>query len=350
MKNKKHGAFYTALLFVATFGLNACKSDNNEGVEQKTNAVITEEVSETSFSQDVAVSGNIEGNKTAKLGFMVAGKISQINVAEGQPIAKNQLIAALDPINYSIAKEIADVQVSQATDEYNRLKTMYERKSISESDFNKIDFTLQGAKAQQKLHSQNLSDTKLHAPFSGVLLRKLAETGEIVASGMPVLVVSDISTVKVNAYIPENQLNQISIGQSAQVRISALNETVTGKVTEVGSVADATTRAFTIKIEVANPTLSIRPGMIAEVSLPSSQQKSLIAVPASAILRTPEGRPYIFVSDNGHAFQRDISVGGFFGDRVEIISGLSVGETIVTGGQQRLTNGSNITITNNSIR
>lgn len=335
-----------ALLLVFAIGLNGCHNDINKGVQQKTIPVVTEKAEENSVTQDVFVSGNIEGNKTVKLGFMVTGKIEQISVSEGQNVAYGQLIATLDASRYTIAKEITDIQVNQAADEYSRLKTMYDRNSVSESDYKKIDFTLQGAKAQQKLQNKNLSDTKLYAPFRGVLLTKVSETGEIVAAGTPVLIVSDISKVKVNAYIPEHQLGQIRIGQTANVQISALGESFTGKITEVGSSADVTTRAFTVKIEVANPGLKIRPGMIAEVRLPATQQQSVLAIPASAILRTPEGQSYIFIADKGQAFQRNLGVGNVYGDKIEIVSGLSAGETIITGGQQKLANGSKISVTN----
>jgi RND family efflux transporter MFP subunit len=344
--NRKHVRYFTALLLIFAFSFNGCRNDSNKISQQKAIAVITQQVGENVIAQDVSVSGNIEGNKTVKLGFMVAGKINQINVAEGQNVGNGQLIASLDASNYSIAKEVADVQANQAADEYRRLKTMYDRNSISESDYRKIGFTLQGAKAQQKLQNKNLSDTKLYVPFSGVLLKKNFETGEIVSAGTPVAVVSDISTVKVNAYIPENQLGQIRIGKSVNVRISALDKKFTGKITEVGTAADVSTRAFTIKVQVANPELNIRPGMIAEVKIPATQQKSLLVIPASAILRTPEGQPYIFIADKGQAFQRNLSIGNVYGDKIEIVSGLSSGETIITGGQQKLTNGSKISVTN----
>ncbi|MEO8239205.1 MAG: efflux RND transporter periplasmic adaptor subunit [Flavobacterium sp.] len=334
-------------LFLLAIVVTACKndaSDKNDGV--KAIPVITEQLSETSHSSAVSVSGNIEGNKTVRLGFMVAGKINQINVDEGQNVNNGQLVATLDPTNYSIAKEIADVQAGEANDQYNRLKIMHDRNSISESDFKKIDFSLKGAKAQQKLQGKNLSDTKLFAPLNGILLQKLAEPGEIVATGTPILVVSDISKVKVNAYIPENQLSQINIGQQATVYIGALDETFTGKVAEVGGIADAATRAFTIKIEVQNPKRLIRPGMIAEISLPSSKETKTISVPANAILHTPEGQSFVFIADKekGQAFQRNISLGSINADRIEIISGVSVGEILITGGQQKLTNGTKISI------
>ena len=341
--SKQHIPFIGILLAISLI-FNACKTKNQK--DTKEISVIAELVGFTSVEQNVSVSGNIEGNKTVKLGFMVAGKINQINVAEGQNISIGQLIATLDPTHYAIAKEMADIQVAQTTDEYNRLKAMYDRNSISDSDFKNIDFALQAAKAQQKLHNQNLSDTRLYAPFSGVLLKKLSEKGEIINQGMPVLVLSDISKIKVNAYIPENQLNQIHLGQIAHVQIGALGESFEGKIIEVGSVADATTRAFTAKIEVDNPELKIQPGMTAEVTIPSSKEKSVLAIPASAILRTPEGWSFVFIADKGQAFQRNVSIGAVYSDKIEILSGLSAGEILITGGQHKLTNGSKISITN----
>ncbi|WP_223705964.1 efflux RND transporter periplasmic adaptor subunit [Flavobacterium potami] len=118
-----------------------------------------------------------------------------------------------------------------------------------------------------KNYREKIFPIPVYSPISGILLRKLAEPGEIVSTATPVLVVTDINRVKVNAYIPENQLSQIRIGQEAQVLVGALGETFTGKVTEVGRSADVTTRAFTVKIEVPNPKHNIRPGMIAEVQL-----------------------------------------------------------------------------------
>ncbi len=346
---KKRRSVYWMLL-LTTISLTACKNNNNSvSTEAQAIPVVVESITPASVAPEIYVSGNIEGNKTVRLGFMVAGKINYIAVNEGQQVGKGQLIASLDPVNYSIAKEMADVQVNQATDEYNRLKMMHDRNSLSESDLKKIEFALQQAQAQQKLQNENLSNTKLYSPISGVLLKKLAEPGEIIGTGNPILVISDINKVKVNAYIPENQLSQIHIGQAAQVQIDALNESYSGKVTEVGSAADATTRAFTVKIEIDNKGLKIRPGMIASVTLVSAAERSLLTVPAQAILRTPEGQTYVFVADKdrAQAYQRNISIGRMYSNKVEVISGLAEGEIVITGGQQKLSNGSSILITQN---
>jgi RND family efflux transporter MFP subunit len=265
---------------------------------------------------------------------------------EGQPVRKENLLASLDPTSYSIARELAEIQVDQVQDEYDRLKSMHDNNSLSESDFAKVSFGLQQAKAQLKLHSKNLSDTKLYSPIDGVLLKKLCEVGEITGTGIPLFVVSDIHKVKVNAYIPENELHNIKIGQIARVIISSLDNTYEGKIIEVSSAADPSSRAFSVKIEVQNPQMLICPGMIAEVSITSDQKKEVPVIPVEAILHDFNGQSYVYVADvsQNKAFRRNVSLGALVNDKIEITSGLGENEIIVTGGQQKLVDASPIII------
>ncbi|MDP4223316.1 MAG: efflux RND transporter periplasmic adaptor subunit [Bacteroidota bacterium] len=308
--------------------------------------VIVSRVVQSPVENEISMSGNIEGFKTVRLGFMVAGKISYIAVNEGQTISKDVLLASLDPANYEIAKELADIQVNQVQDEYDRLKLMHDNKSLSESDFAKITYGLQQAKAQQKLHLKNLADTKLYSPIDGVLLKKLAETGEITSAGLPLFVVSDIRKVKVNAFVPESELHNIRIGQTAKVLLPSIDKTYEGKIIEVGSAADPSTRSFSLKIEVDNPGMIIRPGMIAEVSLISGTGSETLIIPVAAVRHDYNDQSFVFVVDslNNKAFRRNVSLGNLSGDMIGITSGLNKNEIIVTGGQQKLVDGSGIMI------
>ncbi|MHA3047674.1 efflux RND transporter periplasmic adaptor subunit [Riemerella anatipestifer] len=160
------------------------------------------------------------------------------------------------------------------------------------------------------------------------------------------MVISDIASVNVNAYIPESELKNLKIGQNAEVTISAVDQTVAGKVTEVGGVADPTSRTFTIKIKVPNPHYKIRPGMIAEVKILSSNPKAALFVPSNALLKGENNQNYVYVADkkSSKAFRRNVSVGEISENKVEIISGLTEGESIVVEGQNGLVNGSLISI------
>jgi RND family efflux transporter MFP subunit len=334
------------LIVLIVFLLTGCQTKKSNPENAATAIpVVTGSAVKIVSGTEISISGNIEGYKTVRMGFMVAGKIDFIAANEGQLISKGELLSSLDPTSYAIAKELADIQVNQVQDEYDRLKLMHDNKSLSESDFAKINYGLQQAKAQQKLHTKNLSDTKLYSPIEGILLKKLVEVGEITGVGIPLFVVSDIRKIKVNAYIPENELHNIKIGQKAQALISALSETYEGKITEVGSAADPASRSFSVKIEVDNPKMMIRPGMIAEVTIASENKKEVLVIPVEAIQHDFNNQSFVYVIDNklNKAFRRNVNLGQLFNNKIEITSGLIENEIVVTGGQQKLVDGSLIT-------
>lgn len=342
---KKQSTFYTLLLFVGAVSLNACKNNNSSKfTEDNAIPVITAPVSKVPVSQDISVSGNIEGNKTVHLGFMVAGKINYIAAEEGQFVQANKLLASVDPENYNIAKDIADVNLDQAKDEYTRLTQMHDRKSIADADYSKITNTLRVAKAQQHLQAKNVSDTKLYSPISGVLLKKGTEVGEIIGTGMPLFVVSDIHIIKVNASVPESELREMHIGNEAKVYVASLSSTFKGKITEIGAVADASSRTFSVKIELKNPDLRIRPGMTAEVNIATGANEQSVSIPADAVLHDVDNSSYVYVADTikKQAFKRKVSLGNITGNNIEVISGLNTGEQIIVSGQQKLSNGTSI--------
>jgi RND family efflux transporter MFP subunit len=256
------------------------------------------------------------------------------------------LLASLDSVNYTIAKDIADANLSQTQDEYDRLTKMHERNSISESDFSKITNSLKIVKSQQQLQAKNLSDTRLYTPISGVLLKKGAEIGEIIGAGLPLFAVSNIRKVKVCASIPESDLHYIRLNQKAEIRISSLDSTFTGTIVEVGSVADPASRAFTVKITLNNPDLLIRPGMTAEVKINTDNLLNVINIPASAVMHELDNSAYVYVADltKSQVFKRPVALGRLNGNNIDLISGLQENEMIVVGGQQNLNNGSLIEV------
>jgi RND family efflux transporter MFP subunit len=187
----------------------------------------------------------------------------------------------------------------------------------------------------------------LYSPISGVLLRREAEVGEIVSIGIPLFTVADIHRVKMLAFVPEGELHEIRIGQLANVTISSLGKTFTGKVTEVGSAAEATSRAFTIKIEIENPALLIRPGMIADARIATNNNKQVILLPVECIQRDLANQNFVFVIDKAQnkVFERKISLGNIIDNKIVITSGLNEGDLVVTGGQTNLTDGALVSIT-----
>lgn len=338
----KSNGVYLSFMF-ALLVLIGCKHDKTkEQTKDERIAIETHKVEISPTNRLLKLSANIEGNKTVRLGFMVAGKINHISADEGETIRKGALLASLDPESYKIATEIAEISLAQVQDDYNRLKLLHDRNSLAESDFVKASNGLRTAKAQQNLHAKNLKDCKLYSPISGVLLKKGVEEGEIIDKGIQIFAVSDIFTVKANAAIPEMELRYAKKGSKASVYVAALDSTFEGTITEIGTLADPETRTFAVKISLSNPDLLIRPGMTADVQIASGESKDMLSIPVRSVLHDIDNSAYVFVSDEakGQAFKRTISLGQVTGNRVEVVSGLNEGELVVTDGAHKLSNGS----------
>ncbi|SKC52097.1 efflux RND transporter periplasmic adaptor subunit [Ohtaekwangia koreensis] len=339
----KYTPFLLVMLLIAscTGNREQPQADQDSAVAVEVRTIATQKISGT-----ISLSGTIEGKTTVRLGFLVPGKVEYIAKKEGELITQGQLLSQLEPTNYTLAQKLSTVQADATKDELDRLARMYKQGSVSESDYTQASFSWQQADLQQKLQQKNLTDTKLYSPLTGILLNKQVEVGEIIAAGTPLFVVADIKNVTVSAFIPEGELHQIKLGQSAEISIAALNKNFTGKVTEVGAIADATSRAFTIKIEIENNGMLIRPGMIAEVKLAGNQNETGILVPVELIVRDTDNQSYIYVSDRDKrkAFKRKVSLGKMLENKIQVISGLSAGEIIVTAGQSKLSDGINITV------
>jgi membrane fusion protein, multidrug efflux system len=330
----------------ALFALAVCgchSGDKNHGPAERV-LVVTQHVEKAPVAREISLSGNVEGRKTVKLGFMVSGRINFVACEEGRTIKAGQLLASLDPESYQIGVDLADAGLRQVRDEYDRLKQMHDRQSLSESDFTKITTTLAQVQAQHHLASKNLTDTKLIAPISGVLLKRGVEPGEIIGQGMPLFVLSDIATVKVTASVPESDIRFIRTGQSARVFISALDSSVTGTVREIGAAADPVSRTFSIDLEVPNHNLLLRPGMIAEIKITVPETMESLAVPGEAVQRDESKLTYVYVVDikQMQAYRRLVTVGRLLDTRMEILSGLKESDIVVVGGQQKLQDGTPI--------
>ncbi|RNL86290.1 efflux RND transporter periplasmic adaptor subunit [Sinomicrobium pectinilyticum] len=334
------------LIILSALFFSGCTSDRKNNKRPSPQAVEVAVVKKHSVNTLVSLSGNVEGKETLRLGFMVAGRVNHVAIQEGESIQKGALLASLDDTDYSIGLEAANGKLLEVQDKYDRLKIMHDRNSISEADFVEVKAGLQQALAQHKLRMKNVKDTRLYAPITGVLLKKGVSEGEVIDKGMPVFGLADIDQVKINAAVPENDIHRIKLHQEARVTIPALDTVYTGKVIEVGLAAEATTRTYNARILLENPGHRILPGMIAEILIDTNQKTEALTVPGHAILRDPDNSIYVYILDENknRAFKRSVSVGKLYKDQMEITSGLEEGEQVVTGGQQKLYDGMDVTL------
>ncbi len=343
----------------------------------------------------IRASGSVEARSITKLGFEVAGRVAAMRVEEGQIVTAGQLLAELSDRDYRIDEaaaagdlqaaraqadkaaagvrrqelEQARVALEQADDEYKRLKALYERKSLAPVDFQKIearwkaareqyDLAREGAREEDRRASEALaakasagleyrkkrvSDTRLHAPFGGVIARRLVDPGDMVAAGTPVVVLLALDPARVAVGIPEGEIGRLRAGQNALIRIpSLIDSSFHGRVEIVGFAADPASRTFPVKILTPNPSYALRAGMVAEAEIETDRREEVLTVPGEAVIRDPQGATVVFVyfPDKRRVFARRIQVGRPVEREVEIVSGLTRDDRIVVAGQHLVREGS----------
>jgi len=330
--------------------------------------------------------------------FQVAGRVTTVAAEEGQYVRKGQVLATLDARDYEYAAAGAAAQLSaaQATvqkaqagpraqeleqaridydrwaDEYRRMKTLYDRKSLPPNDFKKVEAAYnvsreryemakegtrkedldaaraaaQGAQAQVDESRKRLSETRLLAPIDGFVAMRRVDSGETVGAGIPVISVMRIDPVKVRAGIPEAEIGKIHAGAPAIVSIPSLGgKEFPGKVELVGVAAEPTSRTYTVRILVPNPKRELRAGMVSEARIEGLGMIDVLTLPGDSFVRDAQGATmvYVYFPDRGRVYARRAQPGAPIGRELEVL-GLNGNEQVVVGGLQSIREGAPVQV------
>ena len=336
---------------------------------------MTVELAQTSradVSQSLTVVGNLVGEQTVAVVPKTAGRLENVYVKLGDRVARGQRIAQIEDREIleqvkqaEAAFEVARAGIRQreadlkfAETNLTRSKELFGRQLLPRQTLDDADARYQAAAAQLELgraqltQSQarldelriTLANTIISSPVNGFVARRNADVGAYVSQNAPVVDVVDISTVRLIANIVEKDLRRIEVGEPARVEVDAFpGETFNGRVARVAPVLDPATRTAQIEVEIPNPGNRLKPGMYARVNLTIEQRANALTVPSNAIVNV-EGRRGVFVAQNNTAAFRAVDIGIEDTARVEVLSGVTDGDRVVTTGAGALQNGDRIIV------
>ncbi|GAT63755.1 efflux RND transporter periplasmic adaptor subunit [Paludibacter jiangxiensis] len=338
---KKVAYFVLCILTLA-----GCKQAKTESVADP--KIVIAEVQQVSTSGALQYSGTIEPTQTIPLTFQAQGTVLKVLVNAGDPVKAGQLLAVVDKADAQSMYEMTLAKYQQAKDAYDRLKQVHDKGSLPEVKWVEMESNLQQAQSSVALSRNNLKKCNLYAPESGVIGKRNIEPGMNSLGNLnaPIELVK-INTVYVKVAVPENEINLIKKGQKATFTVSALdNKEFEGTVTNVGVVADAISRTYEVKITVNNTKLELKPGMVCDVKLNVTANRTIVGVPLQAVDKDNDNRNYVYVVNvaGKTVSKRLVTVGIYQGDFVEILSGVNLGEKVVTGGLHKLSDNSKVTL------
>jgi len=349
------------LLLIAFAGLAACsgESSNNNETNEKPVAVMLTTAS-TGVQPAVLSSGEVEAVQTASVSTRVMGRITNIFVKEGDAVSKGQLLVRVWDEDIKAKRAQADAMIAEAETafaiaqkDYDRFNNLYKQQSATARELDNVTLQYNSAKARvnaaKEMRSEvnaSLSYSSITAPFAGVVTQKLAEVGSIANPGMPILTIEQDQALQVSASIAESDINNIHLGDIATVQIKSGSISFEGKIIQLNPSSQFTGGQYIVKISIP-PTARkyIYAGMFASISIPVKNMKTDVTlVPASAIVNRDELTGIYTVSANNTALLRWIRIGKSYGDKVEVISGLSKDEQFIGSSESKLYNGAPVVV------
>ena len=327
------------VLIIIFFGGQACS--DNTGTTLSTSAINVEVTQVTSINENemISYSGTIEESETIPLSFTTAGSVLRVEVNEGEIVKKGQALAVLDNESAQNAYRMSAAALEQAEDAYKRMKPMYENGNLPEIKLVEVETGLQQAKAAAAIAEKNLKDCVLYSTVDGFVGDRSIEPGMNVIPGLTAVSIVRIEKVLATVSVSENEIALIKKGADAIVKVGALgNNKFDGKVEEIGVVADPLAHTYKIKVGVINKDGLIKPGMICNVTLKDKNSLEGVVIPNQAIQVDEKNKQFVYCVEKtqNKAVKKYLTTGKLLKDGVQVISGLSVGELVVTAGQHKL--------------
>lgn len=297
----------------------------------------------------VAAVGTLTAREGIDVSNEVEGVIETIHIESGQQVKKGELL-----VSFNDDVEQADLTSFKAQEElaatvYKRTKGMWQKKTISESEYDTARANLKVAQANVRQTRARIAKKSIRAPFDGVLGIRHVSTGQYVSPGTMLVSLQDYSILYTDFAVPEKFLPAIVPGLKVGLHVSAYNHRqFVGEVQAVEAKVDEATRNISVRAALNNEDGLLRPGMYADVSVELNQPADRIIVPATAIIYSSFGNALFVVEENdqGEMIARRVQVtlGEQRGDQLAILSGLNGGEQVVQAGASKLVNNSAVTI------
>ena len=324
------------------------------------------------IASEVMGTGTLEPRVQSTVGPKIGGLLTQVLTDQGERVTKNQLLATLDDSDQQKQVAMAEAEVEAAKASTNRAaadiastkasaayaRSNYDRvisaasavskdeteKAMSQRDvadaqlnraeLAKLEADRQVTKAENTLHyyQQLLADTRITAPFDGLVVRRARDPGTMVVPGSEILQVISTDQIWVSAWVDETAMAAVAVGQPARVVFrSEPNKSYRGTVTRMAPLADRETREFLVDVTVKELPKAWAEGQRAEVYIRTASKDQALQAPQAAIV-WQKGKPGLFINKAGHAAWRNVELGlrsKHGGQMVEISKGLDAGESVI---------------------
>lgn len=369
---KKIKADVACLVFIATLSvLPGCGEKVKEGAHPQdiphVKGLSMEKVTESDIPELLEAVGTVKSKNAALIAARIPGIVRTISVKEGDRVARGKHLVTIEANESSAAAEAASAGVEEARrgiDEavarkkladttYERFHKLYDEQAVTRQEFDsrqtekelaaqglaRAEARLAQARGNAKAADAVAGYTRIAAPITGIITAKAVDVGMTVLPGMPLITVEEEGKYRLDAAVPETMLGRVKIGDSVRIAIEGSGAETSGRVAEVVPTVDPMSRTFIAKIDLA--AKGLRSGVYGRALFTTGNRKGVL-IPKNAVVERGALTLVWVVDKDNRVGMRLVKTGKGVADKVEILSGLTAGERVVTAGMEKAVDGAKV--------
>ncbi len=324
-------------VFIAYF-IFVNRNNEEESVKKKPKIQVkVDRVKRGSIELKHKVTGTVEPYHIASLASPAEGPVVRLDVREGDEVHKGESLAVIGR-NQSILALIQSYKESLKKEQSNleRTETLVRNNALPQEKLEQARSSYEKVKADMARAVENAEDHIIKAPWDGVVYEIFVNEGEYVSPRQNIVRIYDKNTLVIKSAVYESYAMQISEGLPVSIRLDAYSgEEFSGRITRVYPYLTKRLKTRPFEVEIPRE-ISALPGMFARLALILKTQEESLLIPSQAVLESAKGESYVFVAEEGKAITKSVETGIKDGDLIQIIRGLSVGDTVVVQGMESL--------------
>jgi membrane fusion protein (multidrug efflux system) len=333
------GAFLIALLVISPFVLSGEKetSEENKLTIPAVASVLADVflVKKTELDEELQTTGSIQANQQVTLVSEVARKVTGVFANEGSYVKKGTLLFKLDDADLLAKRKKLQLQEKLALLDEKRFRELLSTEAVNQQEYDEISTKLKVLQAEIELLDVDLAKTEIRAPFNGKVGLNKVDVGAYVTPSTALTSIEDVSKVEINFTIPEKYASDIKVGQKIHFLTENNRDLQEGIITATEPATDLSTRSLGIKAIAKNEAGKLVPGSSARITFSLKKVEDGIVVPTEALIPTSKGYS-LFAVKGGKAEYREVKTGSRNKATIQVVEGLSIGDTVITSNLLRL--------------
>mgnify|MGYP003572794091 CR=1 FL=1 len=275
----------------------------------------------------IDVVGTVASEESVHLSARISAYVSGVFVSAGQSVKKGQVLIDLDSREMQEKMAAANIHLKQSRTEYNRTLSLYKQKAATEQSLTAAESMYNAAQSQVAEINVMLTYTQIKSPIDGIITDRRVEIGDLANPGQTLLSVYDPLNMRLEVPVPIRLIEKLSLGQTVEISLDRPSRPFTGRVSEIVSAVDPLSRTQEVKVHIDNKKGDILPGTFGRVWVFEDPYPAVL-VPASALILSGQLEMVHLVQED-RVVRRMVKSGPSFGEKIEILSGLSQGDVIL---------------------